>query len=276
MKKPKFIILSPSKNEPSGGMVVLYHLKRKLEDLNFDVKMQHWRDNTKITSDLDTTVVIYPEIINHNPTNAKHVVRWILNRPGVIGGNPSNYGENDLIYLFNEYFGYNKPNNGILRLIDYKWDLWVEGNTEKDIEYAHYIGKSVKYYPHNGFNIHKKNSLDLSFRLHNYNEAAKILKRVKYFYSYDLMTFWSIAASMCGATSVVIPKEKESYHYISKEDFYSYRPSCRYSVAYGEDEIERVNSEKHLLLNSLKEIEEKGNQQVEKLIRDCTEKINKE
>lgn len=42
-------------------------------------------------------IVIYPEIIPDNPLRSRRVVRWLLNRPGYVLGQPMNYSAEDYL-----------------------------------------------------------------------------------------------------------------------------------------------------------------------------------
>ena len=74
--------------------------------------------------DRDKTVVIYPEATNGNPLKAKHVVRWILNTPGVCGGDGV-YETTDHIFLYHDFYTVNPSYHvqGILTAIDLKTQL---------------------------------------------------------------------------------------------------------------------------------------------------------
>lgn len=45
-------------------------------------------------------VVVYPEIVPDNPLAAKHVVRYLLNTPGVVTTQETNWGADDIIFSF--------------------------------------------------------------------------------------------------------------------------------------------------------------------------------
>jgi hypothetical protein len=65
-----------------------------------------------------------------------------------------------------------------------------------------------------------------------FEEIRANLRRTKYFISFDILSFWNIIASMCGAISVVIPsKHKSSFDFYS-DHFY------KNGVAYGFEDID--------------------------------------
>lgn len=43
-------------------------------------------------------IVVYPEVISGNPQKARHVVRYLLNIPGLLTGTPPVWGADDLVY----------------------------------------------------------------------------------------------------------------------------------------------------------------------------------
>jgi GT2 family glycosyltransferase/glycosyltransferase involved in cell wall biosynthesis len=45
-------------------------------------------------------IVVYPEIVPDNPLAAKHVVRYLLNTPGVVTTQETNWGADDIIFSF--------------------------------------------------------------------------------------------------------------------------------------------------------------------------------
>ncbi len=68
-------------------------------------------------SRLHQSVVIYPEITNGNPLGAKHVVRYLLNKPGFFNGRGlESYGATDYFIHFAEEFRPPALKSRLLRL----------------------------------------------------------------------------------------------------------------------------------------------------------------
>ena len=115
----KIIIWTPEYSERSGGVVVLHKLCHLLRQKGEDAYVTSNNgpsnmDCPNISGDIDVDedVVIYPEIYNGNPAGVKKVVRWLLNKPGVMGGNGV-YQDTDWIYHFSSVF-YDKRSRGQL------------------------------------------------------------------------------------------------------------------------------------------------------------------
>lgn len=49
--------------------------------------------------DVSGSVVIYPEVVAGNPLRADKVVRWVLNTPGLLGGDPT-YADSELVFVY--------------------------------------------------------------------------------------------------------------------------------------------------------------------------------
>src|SRR3990167_5692218 len=70
-------------------------------------------------------IAIYPEIQHGNPANAKTVVRYILNKPGVVPAlysdgtlkqGPTDFGPDDKLYYFSRLYGHAKDDDHYLFL----------------------------------------------------------------------------------------------------------------------------------------------------------------
>jgi hypothetical protein len=108
----RFLIAAPGFRADSGGVVALHRLCDVLNRLGHDAALlpleagaatnPGWR--TPIVADasaVDGAVVVYPEIIRGNPLGATRVVRWLLNRPGHVSGQPLDAGPGDLLVSWN-------------------------------------------------------------------------------------------------------------------------------------------------------------------------------
>ena len=65
-----------------------------------ELKFDNNPKNIRIGND---DIVVYPEVVCGNPLGAKRVVRWLLNEPGVIGGDGV-FEEQDLILAYSKNF----------------------------------------------------------------------------------------------------------------------------------------------------------------------------
>lgn len=275
----KFLILSRSYNENSGGYVVLHNLCDLINRSggqafivpyydNFELRdgdviktsvkfiMQKFRQVTPFKTNeylltpvlrkkslprcLDEYIVIYPEVVFGNPLNAPNVIRWFLHNPGHMTGKVF-FGFNELYYRYH---------SGIIKYHCFSSKLSddilkivsypLELYNEKD-HADDRVGSA--YCLRKG--VHKKIVHDLSDSIlidgKSHSEIARIFKSVKVFISYDVYTAYSFFAALCGCDSIVIPDPEVS------ETTWLPNIEDRYGISYGFDNIEWSRSTRHLL-----------------------------
>ena len=291
----KYIIYSPIYRDNSGGIIVLHKLCAMLLDKGIDAKIwpdvkPHINDlaskkgiklylrwclkylpkyavgslnikspyNLPIarTSDIKDAIVIYPEITFGNPLRAKKVVRWLLNKPGVLTGEV-NYGSKDLLLYFHEQFNDwqlnpNKQNH--LRVIELMSDVYRKINTGERIETCYMVRKGKN----RNLDQHDDNAIQVDRLSHK--QMAEVFNRCKYFVSYDLYTMYSRYAAMCGCIPIVIPEPG-----MVKEQW---RPEVefRYGIAYGWDDIPWAIETRGKLLEHIDESASSSRKSVDKFV----------
>lgn len=194
--------------------------------------------------DLDTAIVVYPEVTYGNPLNGKNVVRWFLHQPGNFT-QAVNFGINELHYKFNsaiQDFNHclSVLSNQELKVIYYPLEYYnMDGVSNKD-GCCHLIRKG-KDKPQ----CHPENSVLIDGMSHQ--QIAEVFKKSKRFISYDDYTAYSLFAVLCGCESIVVPGEG-----ITKEQWYS-NPTDRYGLAYGfsEEELEWANQTRSKVLEHI-------------------------
>src|SRR4051812_20157295 len=96
---PAFLIYAPGYTHRSSGIRALYRLCHLLNVAGYSAAIAPWcncppwRDyetNLDWEAPLylgpaDRSIAVYPEVASGNPLGAKHVVRWALNYPGMLG-----------------------------------------------------------------------------------------------------------------------------------------------------------------------------------------------
>ena len=192
--------------------------------------------------DKDHTVVICGEAFVGVPFDAKHVVRWIMNTPGVCGGDGL-YRESDHIFQYHPWYPVNEKYKvqGLLTAIDLDHQLKTYQNKNlperKGGAYLVRKGRDKNRSQHPADFVHADPLLEKM----NDEEAAVFFNSIDTFISYDDMTFISVQAALCGCKSIIIPGESER----SEENLKKINRIN--GVAYGFDDEEWVNSTAHQL-----------------------------
>ena len=258
------IIYSFNFDYTCGGITVLYYLASLLDKLGYNVRVKAPATENHIFNkfynndfDLNKTIVIYPEVIEGNPLNAPHVIRWILAEVGIniINNVIDSWGKNDLVYYFNcENKFYNSPEKigSIYKLLTviYINPNIKNNNTEKRDGYCftlrkHRIHKNINY-------IHPNDSFYMTPK-HTQDDYIEIFNKYKYFISYDPLTFLTIIASLCGCISIVYPIEgvskKEWLEKTAISEYLKNNNEELYGIAYGNspDEIDFAEKTIHLV-----------------------------
>lgn len=208
----------------------------------------------------DDLIVIYPEVVQGNPYDCKHVVRWILYHTlgsGVEGG----WAETDeYFYLLDYYNTQRTPEKRLLHAFNFRLDEFNDLGYERE-GYCHLI---------------KKNNVETSF-VQQYNSdhipvndwpaTIEMFNRKKYFLTYDDSTYFLNIAALCGCIPVVLYKEPKALDY--KERY----PTMKYGVAHGFEEIEYAKNTLPLMRSQLEELEKLSYQTVDDFINFWEKKL---
>jgi hypothetical protein len=130
LRPPKVVIYAPKYTHLHSGVRCLHALCDHLNRLGVSAAVTSSvvdpRSNTPrinrlilrlVPAILDRSIVIYPEITRGNPLRAKHVVRYLLNKPGFFSGHGvESYGASDYFIHFAEEFRPDGLKSRLLRL----------------------------------------------------------------------------------------------------------------------------------------------------------------
>ncbi len=192
--------------------------------------------------DINQTVVIYPEVTIGNPLKAKNVVRWIMNTPGLSGGDGI-FEMSDHIFQYHPWYPVNEKYKvqGTLTAIDLEYELKTYQNknlpTRKGGAYLIRKGRSKKHDQHPKDFLYADPLLE---KMTN-EEAADFFNQIEVLISYDDMTWISVQAALCGCKSIIIPGEGDRCEENLK------RVNRIKGVAYGFDDEEWINKTSHEL-----------------------------
>lgn len=271
MKKLNYIVDIFPYTPHCGGIIAMHKLAHNLSligekcFLTTNLKNPNWLGEFIGNKNLniEDTVCIYPEITNGNPLGTKNVVRWILNEVGVIGGDSSTWQDDDLVFVYADYFSGKERNRivGELRAFDMMLDYWKDYGLFR---------KGECYIVRKGRNkILNKHSTD-SINIDNYtNEVAlKLFNTCEKFVCYDSECFLAVQAAMCGCEVLVIPKDG-----ITKKEWKDRFPYFKYGIAYGEDDLNYARETKHLVRDHMQFLENESIELTKNFIHICESKF---
>ncbi|QKD70346.1 WavQ [Proteus terrae] len=208
---------------------------------------QNW--NTPVITkrkikDLQSSIVVYPEVTYGNPLNGKNIVRWFLHQPGYLTKRV-NFGIGELHYKFNSAIKdfthcLSQQSKLELKIIYYPLEYYNLDDVDKKYGCCHTIRKGK-----HKTKVHPTKSVLIDGLSHK--EISHIFKRSKRFISYDDYTAYSLFAVLCGCESIVVPNDN-----MTKEQWYP-SETDRYGIAYGfsESEIKFANKTRSKVLEHI-------------------------
>ena len=211
----KIIIYTPELNFKVGGIIVLHNLAKDLVDNGCNVMLyvvngtkyeNIFCNNFATIADVDdATIVVYPEIVEGNPLNAKNVVRWMLCDIGVHCSRDiyKTWGSNDLVFHFSTFNAKYDPHS-----IELLYTIWIDPavkNKNMARSGSCYLFKKASAFHKNIRLIHPMDAV-LIDNCSN-EEIIEIFNNKEYFYCYDPYSFYTSIAVLCGCIPIVYPLE---------------------------------------------------------------------
>ena len=116
-RRSPYYIYAPDYRQSSAGIRSLHYLCHALNELGYEAyvtpaQITHSPLRTPLlTADIierhylngAAPIAVYPEVVSGNPLGVPNVARWLLNKPGHLGGDNS-YSANELIFYFDLSF----------------------------------------------------------------------------------------------------------------------------------------------------------------------------
>ena len=237
----KFIVATRTFDPKSQGCVLLHKLAHTLNEVGHEAAILFFRGHGSQTNGFfsvdpkfycegyknivlsderaflkfkEGAVVIYPEIITGNPLGSDYVVRYMLNREGFIkAGVMINPSDQDFI-LTHSYHYHRKPH---FHLYNYNGsEFFNRSQTEKFNERKldlTYIGKGAKYTTCSVLNGTQEVTRKWpASKL----ELANLLKKSRYFYTWDTVSATVFDGILCGAFPIFM-----TYAPLTKNEVYN-------------------------------------------------------
>jgi hypothetical protein len=295
-QEPVFVIWAPSYDETNGGTIALHTLCDRLNQIG--ARAYIWSNRKpsphelrrpggwgKLLSQvlkglvrpfntgpfppriarkqhLETAIAIYPEVVSGNPWGANKVVRWFLYTPGFHTGKIE-FGRDELYFFYHERFNDRSINpcaDNLLR-VSTLHPAYKQLNFQSRSGAAYIVRKGKERI----LNQHPAGAIKVDGLSHK--KTAKILNEVKYFYSYDPYTMYSIYAALCGCISIVIPEPGVSLgEWYPEED-------RRFGLAYGIANEQWAIETKPALIERLNKEKAEEDELVRSFVRNCVERF---
>ena len=204
--KKDYVIWTPSYRK-SNGVKALHRLYGELEKRGLNVYLYSGKPYTdgyryveKISEDLrNNAVVIYPEIVFGNPLRFQNVVRYVLNYPGLLGGEKT-YHNSEVIFA-HVYNFYSSANILTIPWIDET--LFYKDNSPKTQD-CYFVYKGGKF--RNAKETEGLLEINMNFPK-TQKELADLLRTTKVLYSYDSCSSILDEAILCGVEVKIITKD---------------------------------------------------------------------
>lgn len=145
-------------------------------------------------------IPIYPEIVHKIPDLDSHIVRYVLNVPGVMGG-VDQYGNfrpgptdftGEKVYYFSRLFGQAQDDNHYMFLPAINLHIFKD-QKKKRTKTCYLVGKGVDQHKH------PEDSIELNRTIARDQQAlADILNECHTFYCYDKLTAMMECSRLCG------------------------------------------------------------------------------
>jgi hypothetical protein len=204
MKKAPYIIMAPPYRNSSAGVRALHELRRHLEERGYEAKIFQGGGAPP------EAIVVYPETVSGNPMKGKVVVRYILNHPGLLGGDKE-YHSKELIFAYAPLFYPGVPCLTVPVIEDFFRD---EGKPREGG--CFWVGKGADIWNHD---IAAAEQVTGGMTEITYGwpdtreELAALFNNTEAFYSYDDCTAMIDEARRCGCRVVVVPGAKSGTSY---------------------------------------------------------------
>lgn len=209
-----YIILAPDYKESSLGVQVIHrlchllnesgqlaYLKQCVVNPDWNTPCVSFDDFREYTEGGKPFIAVYPEVIAGNPLNAPVVVRYMLNREGVIEHRSMNARAEDLYFWYREEFADKAFNAPLLALESYDLSLFCDDNAEKDLDLLYVNRMPVKKIDFSklptGIRV-----LSMQQPL-SLNELAAVLKRGRVLYTFESSGTCTLA-NLCGCPVVAL------------------------------------------------------------------------
>ena len=154
--------------------------------------------------------VIYPETISGNPLGAERVIRWVLNRPGLLGGDTV-YADNELVFVYSNIYAPFVKNKiqGVLYLPTLDEEIFYPPkNAQQERGLAcYYVGKSSFKEGH----FDRATTFEITRDVPTKKELGNIFRSAKILYCFDNATAVAHEAIACGCPVLVIPDGTQTW-----------------------------------------------------------------
>lgn len=146
---------------------------------------------------------VYPETVLGNPFGARTVMRWVMNRPGLLGGSES-YGSEERVFAYSEVFRPYIRNHlqGVLYMPAIDQSLFFPPATDwaRTLD-CFYVGKS-RWREHV---LDRAHAFEITRESPPRCELGKILRHSRRLFCFDNSTLLIYEALLCGCEVVVVP-----------------------------------------------------------------------
>lgn len=216
-----YYLYTPPYTEASGGTRAIHYLCHALnligeeayvttDIVSKDLRTPTLNDETRArhaSLGLEP-ITIYPEIVPDNPLAGKHVVRYLLNSPGVVNAQEITWGKSDLIFSFGREILPPGMDAHVLQipLINTRIYNRDETNDQKRsgklVFINRYLARGGKLQPITA------DAIEISYRVPSRTpeELAALYKQAEVLYTYEPSTA-CFEALLCGCPVVYIPNE---------------------------------------------------------------------
>ena len=187
-----YLVWSFDYSHASAGPKVLHRLCHELNEAGQEAAIGNgYRTNPEWNTPRGDPPIkgdwcaIYPEVVSGNPWNAPRVARWVLNVPGLLGGDRE-YDPAEMVFSFSTLF-LDAP---LLYLPAIETDIYTDRHEPREGE-LHYVGKGVP-----GDTVGTQ-PITLAMREDRY-ALADALNRASLLRSFDAVSGMNNIALLCG------------------------------------------------------------------------------